>query len=226
MKELLERIQTEGRVVGEGMLKVDTFLNHGMDVGLIERIGQEFADRFAGAGATKVVTVEASGIAPALFTARALGVPFVFAKKSLPAAVSEGVYSSQIQSFTRNKVFDVTVGRHLIHPGDRLLIVDDFLAHGSTVGGLIDIAAQASANIVGAGIVVAKAFQGAEQALSGTGIDLFSLVVVDRISGGRYRLRSHDGAVAEGPIGANGSLEPSQQAQMFDHALLMPGVEA
>ena len=209
MKELLDRILAEGRVIGEEILKVDTFLNHGVDVGLIERIGGEFAGRFAGAGATKVATVEASGIAPALFTARALGVPLVFAKKALPAAVSEGVYSSQIQSFTRNKVFDVTVRRHLIAPGDRLLIVDDFLAHGSTVSGLIDIAVQAGASVVGIGIVVAKAFQGGEQALSSTGIDLFSLVTVDRMSGGHYRFRSHEGAIAEGSIDADGRLGPA-----------------
>ncbi len=209
MKELVERIHAEGRVVGEGMLKVDTFLNHQVDLGLIERIAQEFAGRFAGAGATQVVTVEASGIAPALFTARALGLPFVFAKKSLPTTISEGVYSSQIQSFTKNKVFDVTVGRHLLHSGDRLLVIDDFLAHGSTVIGLIDIAAQAGASVVGVGIVVAKAFQGGEQALIGTGIDLFSLVVVDRMSGGRYRLRGHDGSVFEGSIDDGGRLEPA-----------------
>lgn len=210
MNELIERIQAKGRVIGEEILKVDTFLNHGVDVGLIERIGGEFAGRFAGAGATKVATVEASGIAPALFTARALDVPLVFAKKALPAAVSEGVYSSQIQSFTKNRVFDVSVARHLIAPGDRLLIVDDFLARGSTVMGLIDIAAQAGASVVGIGIVVAKAFQGAEQALSGTGIDLFSLVTVDRMSDGRYRLRSHEGAIAEGLIGDDGHLGPAE----------------
>jgi xanthine phosphoribosyltransferase len=212
MKELLDRILAEGRVIDEEILKVDTFLNHGVDVGLLERVGEEFAGRFAGAGATKVATVEASGIAPALFTSRALDIPLMFAKKSLPAMVSEGVYSSQIRSFTRNKVFDVTIGRHLIAPGDRLLIIDDFLAHGSTVNGLIGIAAQAGASVVGIGIVIAKAFQGAEEALSGTGIELFPLVTVDRMSGGLYRFWSQDGSTAEGSIGADGHLGPATRS--------------
>ena len=219
MKELLERIQAEGRVIGEEILKVDTFLNHAIDVGLMERIGLEFADNFAHAGATKVATVEASGIAPALFAARALGVPLVFAKKALPAAVSEGPYSSQIHSFTRNKVFDITVGRHLIAPCDRLLIVDDFLAHGSTANGLIDIAAQAGASVVGIGVVVAKAFQGGEQALSGSGITLFPLVTVDQMSGGRYRLRSQSGAIAEGLIGDDGRFGPAEDGPVRIHAV-------
>ncbi len=208
MKELVERIRAEARVVGEEMLKVDTFLNHEVDVGLVERIGREFAGHFAGAGATKVVTVEASGIAPAAFTARALGLPFVFGKKSLPSAVNEGVYSSQVHSFTKNRVFDVTVARHLIRPTDRLLVVDDFLAHGSTVSGLLDIAAQAGASVVGMGIVVAKAFQGGQELLSGTGIELFPLVVVDRMSGGQYRLHSHEGLTLEGPIDEDGRFGP------------------
>lgn len=209
MKELLEHIRDQGRIIGEGILKVDTFLNHAVDVGLVERIGKEFADRFSEAGATKVVTVEASGIAPALFTARALGVPLVFAKKSLPATVSEGVHSSLIQSFTRNKVFDVTIGRHVLRQNDQLLIIDDFLAHGSTVAGLIDIGEQAGANIVGVGVVVSKAFQGGERALSHTGIDLYSLVTIDGMSGGHYRLRSHNGTVLEGLIEADGRLGPN-----------------
>ena len=187
VRELRARILAEGEVIGADILKIDSFLNHQVDVRLLEDAGAELARRFAHAAPTKVITVEASGIVPAAFTARALGVPLVFAKKALPSTIREGFYSSEVRSFTKNRTFDVGVSERLIGAADRLLIVDDFLAHGSTVDGLLDVARQAGAQVAGVGIVVEKGFQAAGAALRAQGIEVVSLVVIEEMREGHIR---------------------------------------
>ncbi len=187
VRDLRARILAEGEVIGTDILKIDSFLNHQVDVRLLEDAGTELARRFAHAGATKVITVEASGIVPAAFTARALGVPLLFAKKALPSTIREGFFSSEVRSFTKNRTFDVAVSGRLISPADCLLIVDDFLAHGSTVQGLLHVAQQAGAQVAGVGIVVEKGFQSAGAALRAQGLEVVSLVVIEEMREGYIR---------------------------------------
>ena len=159
MKLLEERIKQDGRVIGTEVLKVDNFLNHQVDPALMKAMGDEFARLFADAKADKVLTVESSGIAPAVFTALALNVPMVFARKKKSLTLSEDHYTADVYSFTKQETNHVIVDKRFIQPGERLLLIDDFLANGQAVEGMMQIAEAAGAEVVGVGIVIEKTFQ-------------------------------------------------------------------
>ena len=159
MKLLEERIKQDGRVIGTEVLKVDNFLNHQVDPALMKAMGDEFARLFADAKVEKVLTVESSGIAPAVFAALALNVPMVFARKKKSLTLSEDHYTADVYSFTKQEINHVIVDKRFIQPGERLLLIDDFLANGQAVEGMMQIAEAAGAEVVGVGIVIEKRFQ-------------------------------------------------------------------
>ena len=159
MELLKERIQRDGTVKGTDVLKVDSFLNHQMDVALFEAMGREFLRRFDGCGVNKILTIEASGIGIACVTAQSFHCPVVFAKKSQTKNIAGEVYSTRVESFTHGRVYDVIVSKKFLGPEDNVLIIDDFLANGAALEGLIDLVNQAGARLAGAGVAIEKAFQ-------------------------------------------------------------------
>ncbi|MBQ8655107.1 MAG: xanthine phosphoribosyltransferase [Clostridia bacterium] len=179
MNFLEERIIRDGEVRPGQVLKVDGFLNHQMDVALLEEIGREFKRRFGHKRITKVLTIEASGIGIACFAAREFGVPMVFAKKSKSLNVGSDVYMAEVESFTHGNRNQVIVSRKYLSGEDRLLIIDDFLANGSALQGLIAIAEAAGASVEGLGIVIEKGFQPGGKLIRERGFDLQSLAIVD-----------------------------------------------
>lgn len=181
MEILKKRILKEGMGIGTEILKVDSFLNHQLDVELLNAIGQEFRSRFSDAKVTKIVTIEASGIAIASITAQYFKVPVVFAKKAEPSTMVDGFYEASIHSFTKNKDYVARISKKFIGKEDHILIIDDFLAKGCALKGLVDIVAQSGATLAGCGIVIEKAFQGGGQALREQGIRIESLAVIKSI---------------------------------------------
>ena len=159
MQLLEERIRRDGVVAQGGVLKVDTFLNHQMDVALFREMGKEFARLYENCGVNKILTIEASGIGIACIAAQFFGCSVIFARKSKSKNIAGDVYTAPVASFTRGTVSDILVEKKLLGPEDRILIIDDFLANGAALQGLIDIVRQAGAQLVGAGIAVEKAFQ-------------------------------------------------------------------
>jgi len=182
MELLKERIRRDGEVKGTDVLKVDSFLNHQMDIPLLEEIGKEFLRRFAGCGVNKILTIEASGIGIACITAQSFHCPVVFAKKSQTKNIAGAVYATKVESFTHGKVYDVIVSQRFLGPGDRVLIIDDFLANGAALKGLIDLTDQAGAQLVGAGIVIEKAFQPGGDQVRAMGVRVESLARVKSMS--------------------------------------------
>ncbi len=177
--ELLEqRIKKDGRVFPGNILKVDNFLNHRIDVNLLEKMGEEFYRLFKDCGVNKILTIEASGIAIACMTALKFDVPFVFAKKNQTKNISADVYTSKVTSYTHGRVYDVMVSKEYLNSGDRVLIIDDFLANGKALEGLIDIVNQAGADVVGAGIAIEKCFQPGGKELREKGIRIESLAMI------------------------------------------------
>lgn len=154
MKLLEERILKDGHILGDNILKVDSFLTHQVDFSLMREIGKVFAEKFAAAGITKVVTIEASGIAPAVFTAEALNVPMIFAKKAKNITMNEGILTAQVYSFTKQVTSTVSIAGKFLSPEDKVLIIDDFLANGQAAKGLIQIIEQAGATVQAIGIVI------------------------------------------------------------------------
>ena len=185
MKTLEERILKDGYVLGENILKVDSFLTHQVDLNLMKEIGKVFADKFKDAGITKVVTIEASGIAPALYTADALGVPMIFAKKSKNITMNEGILTAEVYSFTKQVSNTVSIASKYLSQQDKVLIVDDFLANGQAAKGLIEIVEQAGAKVEAVGIVIEKSFQDGRGLLEETGIQVFSLARLERFENGQ-----------------------------------------
>ena len=179
MNFLEERILRDGVVKEGNVLKVDSFLNHQMDVALLEAIGEEFHRRFANEKITKVLTIESSGIAIAYPVARAFGVPMVFAKKSQSINLDGEMLTAEVASFTHSKVNRVIVAKKFISPEDRVLIIDDFLANGCALQGLISIVDSAGAEVVGLGIAIEKGFQDGGHRLRNLGYRLESLAIVD-----------------------------------------------
>ena len=175
MRELEERIRRDGIVEDGSVLKVDGFLNHQMDVELFAAMGREWARLFAGERVNKILTIEASGIGIACVAAQEFGVPVVFAKKSRTKNIAGDVYHVEVPSFTHGGVSDVIVSKRFLLPTDRLLLIDDFLANGAALEGLIDLAAQAGAAVVGAGIAVEKAFQPGGDRVRAKGVRVESL---------------------------------------------------
>ena len=188
MKALKERIVADGVAIGTEIVKVDSFLNHQIDVALLDEIGQEFAKRFYGCEVTKILTVEASGIAVACMTARHMGsIPVVFAKKSSPSTMVDGFYSAEVKSFTKGTTSLVRVSQRFLGKGDKVLIIDDFLAHGEAALGLIEIVEKAGAELVGVGAVIEKQFQGGGTRLKGKGYRVESLAVIESIHDGNIK---------------------------------------
>jgi len=186
MQELRERIEREGHNLGRGILKVDSFINHQVDAELMMAVGRELARRFAHAGATKVVTAEISGIAPALTTALALEIPVVYARKTKPITMPERVYRDTAPSHTKGKLVELLVSPEVLAAADRVLIVDDFLATGQTIAALARIVAQSGATLVGVGTVIEKTFEGGRALLAATcNVPIESLVVITDMSDGR-----------------------------------------
>lgn len=185
MKELEERIRRDGIIEDGDVLKVDGFLNHQMDVELFRAMGKEWLRLFAGEGVNKILTIEASGIGIACVAALEFGVPVVFAKKSRTKNIAGEVYHTEVPSFTHGGVSDVIVSKRFLLPGDRLLLIDDFLANGAALEGLIDLAGQAGAVVVGAGIAVEKAFQPGGERIRAKGVRVESLARIKSMAAGR-----------------------------------------
>ncbi|KAA8820632.1 xanthine phosphoribosyltransferase [Bifidobacterium rousetti] len=180
MKELEERIRKEGTVKPGNVLKVDAFLNHQCDVTLFDHMGAAWAEHFAGKDITKILTIEASGIGIACVAARHFGgVPVVFAKKAQSINLDGEQYTTTVYSFTKQKEFPVIVAKKYLNAGDRVLLIDDFLANGKALHGLIDLCEAAGATVEGIGIAVEKGFQGGGDALRADGYDVDSLAIVE-----------------------------------------------
>ena len=179
MKLLEERIRKDGTVKAGNVLKVDSFLNHQMDIDLFNEMGKEWARLFAGCPINKILTVEASGIGIACVAAQHFHVPVVFAKKTQSLNIDGEVYSTKIESFTHKRVYDVIVSKKFLNPDDHILIIDDFLANGCALEGLIDIANKAGATVEGIGIAVEKGFQKGGDLIRSKGIRVESLAIVE-----------------------------------------------
>ena len=179
MNFLEERIAQDGIVKEGNVLKVVSFLNHQMDAALLDEIGAELYRRFKDAGVTKILTIEASGIAIAYAAARYFGVPFVFAKKSKSVNIDDDLYSAEVESFTHKCTNRVIVSKRFLQKGERVLIIDDFLANGCALMGLISIVEAAGAQVVGIGIAVEKGFQDGGEKIRKMGYPLESLAIVD-----------------------------------------------
>jgi len=187
MELLEERIRTDGKIRSGNVLKVDSFLNHQMDVKLFGEIGREFKRLFGDCGVTKILTIEASGIGIACVTAQFFDCPVVFAKKNKTKNIAGDVYTSKVESFTHGRVYDIIVSRDFLRPEDQVLLIDDFLANGSALMGLIELVRAAGATLVGAGICIEKAFQPGGQMIRDMGVRVESLA--------RVRSMSDDGTI-------------------------------
>ena len=185
MKLLEDRILKDGNVLGENILKVDSFLTHQVDFDLMREIGKVFAEKFKDAGITKVVTIEASGIAPALYAAEALDVPMIFAKKAKNITMNEGILTAEVYSFTKQVTSTVSIA-------SKFLIVDDFLANGQAAKGLIQIIEEAGAHVEAVGIVIEKSFQDGRALLEEAGYPVVSLARLDRFENGQVVFKEAD----------------------------------
>lgn len=181
MRLLEERIKQDGQVRPGNILKVDSFLNHQLDVSLLEQLGKEFFERFKDKGITRILTIEASGIALACLAAQYFKVPVVFAKKAKSKNLDGELYTSTVHSFTYGKDFTVTLSKKFLTKDDTVLLIDDFLAVGKAMRGLIDICGQAEANIAGIGIAIEKGFQSGGKELREMGFDVYSLAIIDEM---------------------------------------------
>ena len=182
MKLLEDRIRKDGKIREGGVLKVDGFLNHQMDVELFQDMGREFLRLFGDCGVTKILTIEASGIGIACVAAQFFHCPVIFAKKNKTKNIAGDVYTSKVESFTHGKVYDIIVSKEYLRPEDRVLIIDDFLANGCALQGLIKLVRDAGATLVGAGIAVEKAFQPGGDMIRGMGVRVESLARVKSMS--------------------------------------------
>ena len=183
MQLLKERIQRDGRNLGNGILKVDGFINHQVDPELMDACGQEFARRFAGVGATKILTAEISGIAPALTTGKHMKLPVVYARKQKPITMPDQVFLTLSPSHTKGRMVELIVSPEYLAGGERVLIIDDFLASGATIMGLVRLAQTAGAQMVGIGALIEKSFEGGRQMLDPLGIPIESLTCIDSMEG-------------------------------------------
>ena len=182
MELLKKRILSDGVVKPGNILKVDSFLNHQMDIALINEIGKEFRRIFSDSPVTKILTIEASGIGIACITAQYFNVPVVFAKKAQSINLDGDMYTTQVQSFTHKKVYDVILAKRFLSPEDHVLLIDDFLANGCALMGLIDIVKESGASLTGAGIVIEKGFQTGGQQIRDMGVRVESLAIIDSMS--------------------------------------------
>jgi len=185
VKELQERILRDGQVLAGGILKVDSFVNHQVDPLLMDACGKEFARRFAYLGATKVLTAEISGIAPALTTAIHLGLPVVYARKTKPITMPDQVYLTLAPSHTKGRMVELIVSPEYLAHGEKVLIIDDFLASGQTILGLARLAEASGSKIVGIGALIEKTFEGGRDALKALGVPIESLARITAMEDGR-----------------------------------------
>ena len=182
MELLKERIRRDGKVKGTDVLKVDSFLNHQMDVELFAEIGKEFKRRFAGCEINKILTIEASGIGIACVVAQYFHCPVIFAKKTQTKNIAGEVYTSKVESFTHGRVYDIIVAKEFLGPGDKVLLIDDFLANGAALEGRAQRVKDAGAELVGAGIVIEKAFQPGGDRLRAKGLRIEALARVQSMN--------------------------------------------
>lgn len=182
MRLLEERIAKDGKVFSGGVLKVDSFLNHQIDVGLLREIGKEFYNIFKNEGITKILTIEASGIGIACVAAEFFAVPVLFAKKSKTKNIADDVYCAKVESFTHGKEYNVVVSKEFLNKEDNILIIDDFLAMGSALNCLISLVEASGASVAGAGIVIEKAFQPGGEMIRSRGIRVESLAKIKSMS--------------------------------------------
>ena len=188
--ELLEaRIQKDGKLFPGNILKVDSFLNHQMDIDLLNEIGKEFYRLYQDCGVNKILTIEASGIGIACITAQYFHCPVLFAKKTKTKNIAAAVYKTEVQSFTHGTTYDVIVSKEFLGKDDRVLIIDDFLAEGNAVHGLIDLCRQAGAELIGCGITIEKSFQAGAQRLRSAGVRVESLAMIDSMEDGEIKFR-------------------------------------
>ena len=179
MQLLKDRIRKDGKIKEGNVLKVDSFLNHQMDVKLFQEIGKEFKRRFADEEITKILTIEASGIGIACVAAEVFDVPVVFAKKTQTKNIAGDVYTTKVESFTHGRVYDIIVSKEFLGKGDKVLLIDDFLANGKALEGLAELVTKSGAELVGAGVVIEKGFQVGGDIIRSKGIHLVSLAIVE-----------------------------------------------
>lgn len=182
MRLLEEQIRRDGIIREGNILKVDSFLNHQMDIGLFTELGREFKRLYGGCGVNKILTIEASGIGIACLTAQQFGCPVVFAKKSKTKNIAGEVWTSKVMSYTHGQIYDIIVSRDFLGPDDRVLVIDDFLANGAALSGLIQLVADSGAQLVGAGIAIEKAFQPGGDLIRGRGVRVESLARIKSMS--------------------------------------------
>ena len=185
MQALKDRIEREGKNLGNGILKVDGFINHQVDPNLMDECGKELARCFKGVGATKILTAEISGIAPALTTGLHMGLPVVYARKHKPITMPDQVYLTLTPSHTKGNIVELIISPEYLAGGERVVIIDDFLATGSTILGLVRLAQTAGAKIVGVGALVEKLFEGGRTALAYLGVPVISLVTIQSMDDGQ-----------------------------------------
>ena len=181
MQLLKKIILQDGRCFEGVILKVDSFINHQMDPTLMKSVGVEFVRRFASTGVNKIMTIEASGIAPAIMTGYLLDLPVVFAKKKSPKTI-ENALSTTVHSFTKDRVYDVVISSDFLTPDDKVLFVDDFLAYGNAALGIIDLINQAGASLVGMGFIIEKEFQNGRKRIEERGVRVESLAIIEDLS--------------------------------------------
>jgi len=181
MEALEQRIRKDGKYLGNGILKVDSFINHQVDPMLMDICGREFARLFSGVGATKILTAEISGIAPALTTAIHLGLPVVYARKTKPVTMPDQVYLTLAPSHTKGRMVELIVSPEHLGGGEKILIIDDFLASGATILGLVRLTQTAGSSIVGIGALIEKSFEGGRQALQSLGVPVHSLACITEL---------------------------------------------
>ena len=188
MEELKARILKDGRCLPGGILKVDNFINHQMDPILMMSMAEEFVRRFAYADINKIITIEASGIAPAIMVGYLLKLPVVFAKKKQPSTM-ENMLVTEVFSFTKNQSYRICVSKDYLKPGDKVLFIDDFLANGNAGKGIIDLVNQAGAELAGMGFIIEKAFQNGGEFLRNTGVHIESLAIIESLDNCQIRFK-------------------------------------
>lgn len=188
MKILKERILKDGKCLEGGILKVDSFINHQMDPLLMMQMAKELADRFSDKEIDKIITVEASGIAPAIMVAYIMQVPVVFAKKKIPSTM-DGILKSEVFSFTKSRSYNICISNSFLQKNERCLFVDDFLANGNAAAGILDLAAQAGAEIVGMGFLIEKSFQRGGELLRSKGIQVESLAIIESLDNCEIKIK-------------------------------------
>lgn len=191
MKLLEERVLAEGTAVNENILKVDGFINHQVEPELMKAIGEDFAGHFKNAGITKVVTIESSGIAPAMMTAAALNVPMLILKKSPSKVLNDNMYQTVVTSYTKGSSYELTLASHLISESDHVLIIDDFLANGEAATGAVRLIRKAHATVAGIGILIEKSFQPGRAKLEEQGFHIYSQVRIAKLDKGVIELVSN-----------------------------------